>query len=616
MPNSTETPPASRPLPQGPRAHLPPHASRSSTSPRPSSSSRSPRRRTRRAARSARSCIARARSTTSSSATRRKLMLPDIGRLRAAEGRFRGAPARAHAPLRRAAHARRPRRSRAPAARSRRGHPARARRRAAVDRTTRTTVARPRDAARDERLPYREVGPAAARPASTSTSASSSRRSRTSSRGASRTRAVDGQGRPRHPRPRRREVASAALRRTPRRACASSRELARTAGVEVVDTVVQLRERIDPKLVLGKGKLDDVVAARDASSTPRRSSSTANLTPVAGRRRSPSRPTSRSSTARSSSSTSSRSAPRASDGKLQVELAQLKYTLPRLGQKDDSLSRLTGGIGGRGPGETKLEIGRRRAKERVTHLEAQLKKLVAPARAAPPRSARARDVPDRRDRRLHERGQEHAAQHAHRRRRARRGQALRDARHALAPPALPRGARGRHHRHRRLHPRPAEGSLRRVPRHVRGGRRRRSAAPRRRRERPRARAAHRDDRGAARPSSSSIDIPRIVVFNKIDLLEPGEARRLLFGHNATRSLVSATDRETTRALLAKIAERLEGRWAQAKMVPSYDAGDEEAEGGAPDATEEADAPPPEDESLTTLAELTAGKRYRRTTLRV
>ncbi len=55
------------------------------------------------------------------------------------------------------------------------------------------------------------------------------------------------------------------------------------------------------------------------------------------------------------------------DGKLQVELAQLKYALPRLGQKDDSLSRLTGGIGGRGPGETKLEIGRRRARERVSH---------------------------------------------------------------------------------------------------------------------------------------------------------------------------------------------------------------------------------------------------------
>jgi GTP-binding protein HflX len=61
------------------------------------------------------------------------------------------------------------------------------------------------------------------------------------------------------------------------------------------------------------------------------------------------------------------------DGKLQVELAQTKYLLPRLGQKDDSLSRLTGGIGGRGPGETKLEVGRRRARERIQTLEARLR---------------------------------------------------------------------------------------------------------------------------------------------------------------------------------------------------------------------------------------------------
>jgi len=49
--------------------------------------------------------------------------------------------------------------------------------------------------------------------------------------------------------------------------------------------------------------------------------------------------------------------------------------MPRLSLKDDSLSRLTGGIGGRGPGETKLEVGRRRAKDRVAHLELQLKQL-------------------------------------------------------------------------------------------------------------------------------------------------------------------------------------------------------------------------------------------------
>jgi GTP-binding protein HflX len=60
------------------------------------------------------------------------------------------------------------------------------------------------------------------------------------------------------------------------------------------------------------------------------------------------------------------------EGKLQVELAQLKYRLPRLVQSDDSLSRLAGGIGGRGPGETKLEIDRRRVRDRITNLEKRI----------------------------------------------------------------------------------------------------------------------------------------------------------------------------------------------------------------------------------------------------
>jgi GTP-binding protein HflX len=63
------------------------------------------------------------------------------------------------------------------------------------------------------------------------------------------------------------------------------------------------------------------------------------------------------------------------DGKLQVELAQLRYALPRLDARDDALSRLTGGIGGRGPGETKLEIGRRRARDRIRRLENELENL-------------------------------------------------------------------------------------------------------------------------------------------------------------------------------------------------------------------------------------------------
>ncbi|PIP36547.1 MAG: GTPase HflX [Desulfobacterales bacterium CG23_combo_of_CG06-09_8_20_14_all_52_9] len=60
------------------------------------------------------------------------------------------------------------------------------------------------------------------------------------------------------------------------------------------------------------------------------------------------------------------------EGKLQVELAQLKYLLPRLVMKNTAMSRLTGGIGGRGPGETKLEINRRRARDRIVRLEEAL----------------------------------------------------------------------------------------------------------------------------------------------------------------------------------------------------------------------------------------------------
>ncbi|MBI3395603.1 MAG: GTPase HflX, partial [Spirochaetia bacterium] len=63
------------------------------------------------------------------------------------------------------------------------------------------------------------------------------------------------------------------------------------------------------------------------------------------------------------------------DGKLQVELAQLRYLKGRLSELDDNMSRLTGGIGGRGPGETKLEIGRRRVEEKLTRLEKELKGL-------------------------------------------------------------------------------------------------------------------------------------------------------------------------------------------------------------------------------------------------
>jgi len=150
-------------------------------------------------------------------------------------------------------------------------------------------------------------------------------------------------------------------------------ELARTAGVDVVDVVVQSRDRIDPKFVLGRGKLDDVVVRAmqldaetlifDRELSPSQATAIAGVTDLKIVDR----------TQLILDIFAQRAESR--DGKLQVELAQLKYALPRLGQKDDALSRLTGGIGGRGPGETKLEIGKRRARERVHHLEQQIKTL-------------------------------------------------------------------------------------------------------------------------------------------------------------------------------------------------------------------------------------------------
>src|SRR5205823_324070 len=63
------------------------------------------------------------------------------------------------------------------------------------------------------------------------------------------------------------------------------------------------------------------------------------------------------------------------EGKLQVELAQLRYLLPRLTGRGTAMSRLAGGIGGRGPGEMKLEVDRRRVRDRISHLEKQMEVL-------------------------------------------------------------------------------------------------------------------------------------------------------------------------------------------------------------------------------------------------
>jgi len=166
-----------------------------------------------------------------------------------------------------------------------------------------------------------------------------------------------------------------------------TKELAKTCNVNIVDIFTQYRNDPDPKYLIGKGKLQDLILRAmelDASLLLFNQ----NLSPSLARR--------------ISTMTNLKILDRtqlildvfaqrakSGDGKLQVELAQLKYTLPRLVEKDTMMSRLTGGIGGRGPGETKLEINRRRAQERIGKLSKQIK--ILGKKRAQKRSARNRN---------------------------------------------------------------------------------------------------------------------------------------------------------------------------------------------------------------------------------
>ena len=151
------------------------------------------------------------------------------------------------------------------------------------------------------------------------------------------------------------------------------RELARTAGVEIVDSVVQIRRLIDPKTVVGSGKIEELtlralelgadmlIFDRDLSPSQLRAITNETALKVLDRTQLILDIFARHAKSR--------------DGKVQVELAQLKYALPRLADKSTAMSRLTGGIGGQGPGETKLEIHRRRARDRIHRLEQEIERL-------------------------------------------------------------------------------------------------------------------------------------------------------------------------------------------------------------------------------------------------
>jgi GTP-binding protein HflX len=149
-------------------------------------------------------------------------------------------------------------------------------------------------------------------------------------------------------------------------------ELARSAGLVVVDTLIQRRPP-DPKFVTGQGKLKQAiikamqlgaeVLAFDMDLSPSQVKALSDMTDLKILDR----------TQLILDIFAQHAETR--EGRVQVELAQLKYLLPFLSIRQTALSRLTGGIGGRGPGETRLEVDRRRARDRITQLEREVKKL-------------------------------------------------------------------------------------------------------------------------------------------------------------------------------------------------------------------------------------------------
>ena len=151
------------------------------------------------------------------------------------------------------------------------------------------------------------------------------------------------------------------------------RELAESSNVIVLDTVLQRARQINPRYLMGEGKLKELVIHSmntgatllvfDQDLNPSQTRAIGDVTEL--------KVVDRSQLILDIFARRAHS----KDGKVQVELAQLKYRLPRLTGKGTAMSKLMGGIGGRGPGEMKLEIDRRRVRDRIGLLEKQLKSL-------------------------------------------------------------------------------------------------------------------------------------------------------------------------------------------------------------------------------------------------
>lgn len=150
-------------------------------------------------------------------------------------------------------------------------------------------------------------------------------------------------------------------------------DLAISAGTSVIDEIIQYPKKINPKYLMGKGKLKELIIMGlqhgadlivfDQNLSPGQVKAITEVTDLKVMDR----------TQLILDIFAQRAHSR--EGRVKVELAQLKYIKPRLMAKDDALSRLTGGIGGRGPGETKLEVDRRRIDDRINFLEKELKAL-------------------------------------------------------------------------------------------------------------------------------------------------------------------------------------------------------------------------------------------------
>lgn len=151
------------------------------------------------------------------------------------------------------------------------------------------------------------------------------------------------------------------------------KELARSSVVLVIDTVIQRPKEVNPRYLMGEGKIKDLIINAlnkgatllifDQELSPSQVKAIGELTEI--------KVIDRSQLILDIFARRAHSR----DGKVQVELAQLKYRLPRLTGKGTAMSRLMGGIGGRGPGEMKLEIDRRRVRDRIALLEKELKSL-------------------------------------------------------------------------------------------------------------------------------------------------------------------------------------------------------------------------------------------------